>query len=519
MKHLLLFVMLLVAEISFSQVNKSSRAIFRLQRDEVRTNAGSLANIDVQDDADAIVRGLHKAGSTQTLYLPEGIYLIKKSIALYTSGLSIKGAGIGKTIVRFDDSYLGTTPLFQSNGVSDLTIEGITFTGNAKEIKAVIEFNSYPKLCKNINLINCEFINVWAKQAINFGGMSAGETHSNDNVVIDHCRFYNIFNPSYKIVTNDTDPKCDAINLQQTTLRASIRYCSFQNISGDGIFGWGWSGKNVNPAYGNWNIHHNVFFHCWMGIEVNGGGLGNGLYIHDNSLKYSTRDGGYLISVDSYKARIINNKLYNNDRGLIEYTAIEGTISGNTGVITTYKQNSGAVRVSVKWPRIACVELYGYNNIITRNKFTLNRAGPDTFSPDEFNGIKLIGKTTDLKTQPLSYKGITDFSAYWKINHNTVTGFTHKAIDATGDKIRNVDITDNVFSSRWEQASPVEIYGYQWNISKNTFNLEGTLPAENSYVVGVFYLQKDSTASVVSSNIILGNGWNSSHHKYAGNIR
>ena len=384
-------------------------------------------------DKGSIQNALYISNKNGILYLPAGVYTVQKSIQLFTSGLHIKGAGIGKTIVRFDSTYEGNDALFQSNGAGDLTIEGITFTGQSKNIKAVLEFNSYPNKSKNISILHCEFANLWVDEAVNFGGTASNETHSLDNININSCRFYNLFNPHYRVVTNDTDPKCVGINLQQTTLRAAISQCTFENISGDAIFGWGWSQSKykANPLYGNWNIHHNYFSNCWMCIEVNGNGLGSGLSIHHNTMKYSTHNGGFLISVDGYKARIENNRLYNVDRSLIEYTAIEGVIQNNTGFVTTYMGQQGAVPPSQKFESIACVELYGYNNMVTLNNFTINRTKPNAFSPSEFNGIKLIGKTTDTLTQPMEYKNVKDYSAYWTIRNNTVTGYTKKAIDAT----------------------------------------------------------------------------------------
>ncbi len=272
---------------------------------KILNSENTIQNSLESDDATLIAKALTTAGNSKILYLPEGHYLLKKRIQLHTSGLHIRGAGAGKTIVSFDSAFAGNGELFQSNGASNITIEGITFTGQAKRIKAVLGFNSYPNACKNIRILNCEFTDLWADEVINFGATALNESHSTDLVFINHCRFYNIYNPAFPVVTNDTDPRCNAINLQQTTLRANIQHCQFENISGDGIFGWGWSQNpaNVNPLYGNWTIHHNEFRNCWMCIEINGNGLGRGLDIHYNNFRCSTHDGGFLVSVDGYKAK------------------------------------------------------------------------------------------------------------------------------------------------------------------------------------------------------------------------
>ena len=509
-RHVLIALFSFVTLFSFAQKEKKRAGIiyFKAEQPTVNPDVKKQKPFTYTDNG-AIEKALHTSGKTKILYLPEGVYTIKKNISFFTSGLSIQGAGAGKTVVQFDSFFEGNEALFQSNGQSDITIRGITFTGNKKQIKAVLEFNSFPNRCSNIKILNCSFTNLWVEQAINFGGTGMNETHSLDHVLIDSCRFFNIYNPSFRIVTNDTDPKCVAVNLQQTTLRAEIKHCTFKNISGDGIFGWGWSRTNTtpNPLYGNWNIHHNYFENCWMCVEINGNALGNDLLIHDNTMRCSTRNGGFLISVDGNRAKIIHNNLYNIDRCLIEYTAVKGEVAYNTGLITTSANCIGGAAPSEKLLRIDCIEMYGYDNYIHHNSFTLERTNAGALSPQEFNGIKIIGKTTDPLDQPLEYKGIKDYSAYWNIAHNTVTGFTHKAIDATNEKIRNVFIHDNIFSSRYEQTTPVEIYGYNWRVINNTFDLRES-GKNRGNIFGIFYLQKDKTHSVVSGNHIVGKNWN-----------
>ncbi len=215
------------------------------------------------------------------------------------------------------------------------------------------------------------------------------------------------------------------------------------------------------------------------------------------------------------KPRIVKNNFYNVDRGLIEYTAIDGLIYANTGLITTYSDSSGGVPASRQLDRVACVELYGYHNEISHNKFTLNRTKPNEYSPKEFNGIKLMGKTTDPASQPLHYKNIWDYSAYWNISHNTITGFTHKVIDATNDKIRDVRIRHNLFRSANVQSTPIEILGYGWNISQNVFDMIGSPRLPGAYVVGVFYLQKDKPKSIIYKNLVLGEQWNRKGQPYS----
>ena len=97
MKHLPFILSLASALTCFSQTGK----LVNIKTEFIKNiQESSLIGNGTHDDADAFLQGLHLVAGTNTLYLPAGTYLLKKEILLYTSGLHIKGAGIGKTIIK-----------------------------------------------------------------------------------------------------------------------------------------------------------------------------------------------------------------------------------------------------------------------------------------------------------------------------------------------------------------------------------------------------------------------------------
>lgn len=459
------------------------------------------------DDTAAMQSGVYAAGDNKkVLYLPAGTYLIRSQINLNTSGLIIRGAGLDKTIIKIDATYSGTGAVFQANAKSDIRFEDLSITGNAKAVDAAIQINSLDATNKRFTFENIRIFDFWGV-GIMMGQTDAAGTHSNSELVINKCIFYNIGNPAALVQYVDGST-INAIHLQQTTRKAIITNNFIYDVAGDGIFSWGYNQSATQPVdFGNFLISSNHITRCWMGIEINGNMFGRNLVIDANTITHSTRNQGYLISVDGDQCQITNNNLTNTDRGLIEYTGRGGTISGNTGKMMAYSVANGGYAATALLTRAAAIEAYGFDNHIGGNIFTMSRAGAGANTPTEFNGIKLISRTTDPVSQPSSYDGVTDLSAYWTISGNTIQGFTHKAIDATNEKIRKVRVIGNTFRSRQCVESPVQIFGYDWLVKGNVFDLSDAVPNTNNFFLTVFATQNDDTKSLIENNTILNDAW------------
>ncbi|MDT0677685.1 DUF1565 domain-containing protein [Autumnicola musiva] len=468
----------------------------------------------IEDDAPALQSAIYAGAQfKKTIYLPAGKYKINSQIQLSSSGLHIKGAGMDKTFIIYDSSYKGSGALFQSNGKSDITFEDLSISGNKKEVEAAVQINSYPNNNKRIGFERVRIFNFWGHGIML--GHGNDKSWSNDEVIIQNCKLYNIGSPSSPISFTDHDTsRFNAIHLQQDTRKLLITGNTIYNCSGDGIFGWGWSDTSDNfPAesHGDWIITGNNITRCWMGIEINGNGLPQKISIQNNIIKYPTRNYGYCLSIDSQFGHISNNTLVTNDRCAIEGTINQGSISNNIINISAFKDGGNGLAPNAKPSssnRIAAMELYGFAVKVTGNNITLERKNPNSFTPAEFNGIKIISTTTDPSSQPTSFDGIDGNPGYWHISDNYIHGFTHKAVDATNSKIYKVYIRGNTFTSRNAVESPIQIYGYDWVVKGNIFDLTASIPKDRFHgAVRVFAGQSNNTRSIVSENTIINDVW------------
>lgn len=499
-----------------NNVIPQSTTVFNVKED-VRpsySQANAVANGSTNDQ-NALQYGMYASNDNRKIvYLPAGTYLVNSQIQLPYDAMEIRGAGIGKTTITIGASYSGTGALFNIGGKSDLTISDLTISGNSKRIDAAIQLGSFASAstqCRRINIERVRFYNLWTTNAIMFGGTSATpDTHSLGDITIRNCHFENIYDPALPVIYLEADSdalRCHAINLNQTTNKAVITGNFIKNCSGNGLYAFGQTQTTFNPDYGNWLIHGNHIESVFMGIEINGQALPKGIKIDNNIIKYSTNNGGYLISIDSYQAAITNNTLYGVDRSLIEFTSIGGLVANNTGTIVVYSATSGGVAPTVEVYSVAGIEAYGFANTIVNNNFILDRSSPGTYTAEQFNGIKIVYETTDPSTQPTSFDGITDLSGYWDIKGNTIHGFTHRAIDASNEKIRKVNIVGNTFLSRVCIEKPLAIYGYNWIVKGNIFDMTGSTPAGGEGAIGTFTGQDDNSVSIVQDNTIIHDAW------------
>ena len=81
-----------------------------------------LANLDFQKD---LQTQLIKAKPGSVIEIPAGIYQLDRSLSLKVSGVTIRGAGMDKTILSFKGQKSGAEGLLVD--ASDFTIEDIAF--------------------------------------------------------------------------------------------------------------------------------------------------------------------------------------------------------------------------------------------------------------------------------------------------------------------------------------------------------------------------------------------------------
>ncbi len=493
------------------------------------------------DNSTFVSSAIYKAVALQKpLLFPKGVYLINSTMPL-PAYIHLKGAGIGFTIIEYNDKWVYPIStnnfMFESDGNSYIEIEGITFSGvHTTRIDAFIGMNSYPNLNRHIKIHDCEF-----KDANVFGAIEMNGVYTitgNTDVYIQYNYFHDLYlntgvvKDANGAVTNLGTPlpnpkgdnwesfNCNGIVLGQVTRNCDISYNRFENISKDGIFGEG-QGVENNKDSGNVNIHHNVFNNCWFHVEINGDYFNYNTTIEANYFYWPRCNGGFCVSVDGVNMKVVKNFFFTHDRCALEYTSIGGSIDDNTFYFSPYTTGEGyATDTAVaSFPSMA---LYGFSNTVSNNKLIYNGYSATGTIP---RGIAIVGPNTEIlnnpNPQPIQYNGSivtiqnkvsTGYPTWFYITDNYFENCqgNHIFSDAYATNFSyNVYIKGNIISSRYLRENPIRILGYKWMIQDNTFDF--TNPVSGSFTSGniawVDNRQTDYTNSLIKGNTVLGNGW------------
>ena len=484
---------------------------------------GTVVGDGTTDDSAAITSAISASvAANKTLYFPAGTYLINSKIGMLAY-LTIIGVP-GKTIFK---TTTGTQQyMFQSIGIGDITFKNITFTNNFSTnfLDSFLRFQSSPYQCKNINVIDCKFINSWVGNAIHFGNLS--DNNSDwffDNVLIDGCYIENLYGSQYglQIPQEDSyyfhDGFCCGINLNQDVLRYTIRNTIIRSVSGDCIFQNGRGNQNVDiykTHYMEGHIYNCDLYSGNMCIELNGGYGGVNMNVHDNRLFYPTREGGFAVSISCNNMNFHNNHVYTVERSAIEICTVTGSIVDNNIKVLSWKNSTMGLAPRIppsQYGRSHFIELAGFVVDVSNNMCEADRSSPSANAPSQFSGIAInsINREAVICNQTCSYNGISDLSAYWNIRNNTLTGVTNRFVEATNDAIRNVIIENNNFIFTQLADYAIYVQGYNWVIKNNVFDLK--LVSATPIPLVQCHTGKqpltDNTKSVVTNNMILNDAY------------
>lgn len=168
----------------------------------------------IVDDTKPIQRAIDGARlkTSTILYFPEGTYLVSRTlknacISLY-SGMTIKGDGIDKSIIKLKKNQDSHTRIVSLDNVKNVRIDSISFNGNAYEKndfenKIESQFNKiiikeknrsnehlhsvFIKNSRNIQIRNCSFYNSRG-DGIYVTGLYNNQERAED-IIISNCRF------------------------------------------------------------------------------------------------------------------------------------------------------------------------------------------------------------------------------------------------------------------------------------------------------------------------------------------
>ena len=463
--------------------------------------------------------------SSYTIYFPGTLYKINEKV---NGEGYVKIVGDeGKTFFYYDiATTIGESePMILFIGKSKIYMNGIGFLGSHdKLIGAYVQCNSSPNPNDSLTFSHCYFGDGAVQNALNFGaaGNDADYAYYNDHVLVEWSQFKHIWTTGYRTILDDLTGSFykynnRGIHLQQTTLRAKVLHCDFEDISSDGICGKGSTlamktHRKMGRYYANWEFAYLNGWRCFMMIELNGNRRGSKVSIHDCNFSNSTRRGGYLISCNlSDKLKIQNNNLENDNRGLIEYSGNNCIISGNIGDITSELDTTVGTATSPMDPgsnRIHFIEANGCDNLMTENIFTCTRKNPAPNAPAEFNGIAINGMTTSPEYGDTVYNG-SKIPTGNRISNNIISGCTHRCIDVTIALASNLVIEHNTFNMDTMVASPIEIWGPNWMVKMNTFNMGGNPAPGSNKVIRVRTVngQTNYSGAQVYYNITFNAAW------------
>ncbi|QJW88012.1 hypothetical protein HNV11_00800 [Spirosoma taeanense] len=408
------------------------------------------------------------------LIIPAGQFLFKTTATL-ASGLTLKGAGMDKTIFTFGNDFSGKS-LFEGVGCSNLTLEDFSITGIAKELEAGIRLNSFPNHATAITLNRLKIIDFWG-HGIMLGGSGPKETHFNEEVTITNCRIHRIGQPGALVIKKDSDELFHGIHLNQTTKKLLIQGNFITDCSGDGIFAWQFNNPADQEASA-YQIKDNFIARTWMGIEMMSFGANNKSQISDNIVLYPNRNYGFGISVTGDFTDVSGNLVATIERIPLELGMNRGTVSNNRLVISLKKTSEeiGSDTFDDSGEALALAQLY--NNAV---KFTGNlgyveaRRANGTLAPKLIRGVEIVGKHGEFP--PTVF---TDYASYPDISDNSFFGLTGAAVCALVTPIRKAQIRNNVFQlSDLRYDSGIIIYGFDWDISNNVFDLTGAAAPVN----------------------------------------
>lgn len=485
-------------------------------------NGGAAGN-GTTDDTAALQNAINTAVvQKKTMYVPSGTYLIKGTVSL-KANLHIQGAGIGLSTLKYDTTFVPANSgyMLEGDAMSYIEIEGITFSGDHdKYVAAFIGFNSFNANNRQVSIHHCEFKDANVFEAINLGPTTNDQTHSNTDVYIQHNYFHDLYKTGYQNPAADgvdANLLCRGIHTRQSTRLLDVSHNRFENISGDGLFGEGQNNVG-NYLGGNIHIHHNLFYNCQMGVEINGNYLGYNQTIENNYFYWMRLDGGYAISTDAYNCKILKNFIFQHDRGGIEYTSHGGLIDGNTIIISPYVSGEGYAASAVV-SKANAIELYGFANRITNNTVILKRwLGANSTSPTHYNCFHLIGMNTEgndvntgLPYQPNGYPALSNgaggsidgVAAGFIIENNYCENPSLGFVLADDHDFYHVLIQNNYIIGRYTTETLIQEKGDYWTVKGNTFNMTGNTLTGKS----VMNCTTSATKSMFTENIIINDAW------------
>ena len=181
---------------------------------------------DGVDDSDALIWAMNQAAATsKTVYIPAGTWEFGRKIGLDHSGLTIQGAGMWYTNVRFTSDQAGGGGFVFNRGVGGVTMTDFYMSSN---LKSRFDEKAQYKGFAGSAGANTRVANVWVEHFECGFWMGDYREHKfmtyTDGMVIENSRIRNNF--------------ADGVNFVQGTKNSTVRNSSVRGNGDDSLASW-----------------------------------------------------------------------------------------------------------------------------------------------------------------------------------------------------------------------------------------------------------------------------------------
>ena len=294
---------------------------------------------DGVDDSDALIWAMNQAAATsKTVYIPAGTWEFGRKIGLDHSGLTIQGAGMWHTNVRFTSDQAGGGGFVFNRGVGGVTMTDFYMSSNLTSRFG--ETAQYKGFAGSAGA-NTRVANVWVEHfecGFWMGDyVDASQMTYTDGMVIENARIRNNF--------------ADGVNFAQGTANSTVRNSSVRGNGDDGLASWSSIDTSTNSqariaernsfvgntvelgwrasAIGLFGGKSHVIKDNLIVNNFSGAGIRLNTVFDGHNFDLNT-DGGISISHNKLVRSGTTNDFYGNTRGAIDFQEVKGDIRNVT---------------------------------------------------------------------------------------------------------------------------------------------------------------------------------------------
>ena len=294
---------------------------------------------DGVDDSDALIWAMNQAAAaSKTVYIPAGTWEFGRKIGLDHSGLTIQGAGMWHTNVRFTSDQAGGGGFVFNRGVGGVTMTDFYMSSN---LKSRFDEKAQYKGFAGSAGANTRVANVWVEHfecGFWMGDyVDASQMTYTDGMVIENARIRNNF--------------ADGVNFAQGTANSTVRNSSVRGNGDDGLASWSSIDKSTNSqariaernsfvgntvelgwrasAIGLFGGKSHVIKDNLIVNNFSGAGIRLNTVFDGHNFDLNT-DGGISISHNKLVRSGTTNDFYGNTRGAIDFQEVKGDIRNVT---------------------------------------------------------------------------------------------------------------------------------------------------------------------------------------------